>query len=410
MSSQLNYVISAILGAILEFYDFVLYGVFAGIIANTFFPAAAPATNLMTTFWILAIGYFMRPLGGILFGHWGDKYSRRKALTASLILMGITTTAIGLLPGYQTWGIAAAGILLLLRLLQGLTVGGEMPGAMVLLLERGEHSKRWPAVLSTFSLVGAMLGVLLAIAAANITTSLATPQALQSYAWRIPFLLGILLALVGGYLRLRFWQESPMVGVKFPLWTLLNNHWRQLIRACLFLSMAAVFTAFTTVFLVPYLTQYYQLPLAAAAHIELYLTLTTILFLLLGAYSVDYLRCYRSWLLYGCWGLAVVSVPLFLWMQHDIAALTMGLLIFTALASLVMGAEIVFLGSLFNKTVRYSAFGFSHGLVFSVITGTSPLMLNYAVRHFGLIAPAVIFAASAVLAALTVQVKLKPTI
>lgn len=404
MKSQLTYVISAILGAILEFYDFVLYGVFAGIIANTFFPAEAPAANLMTAFWILAIGYFMRPLGGILFGHWGDKYSRRKALTASLILMGITTTAIGLLPGYQTWGIAAAGILLLLRLLQGLTVGGEMPGAMVLLLELGENSKlsRWPAVTTTFSLVGAMLGVLLAIAAANITTSLATPQALQSYAWRIPFLLGILLALVGGYLRLRFWQETTIVGVKFPLATLLSNHWRQLIRACLFLSMAAVFTAFTTVFLVPYLTQYYHLPLVAAAHIELYTTITTIIFLLLGAYSADYLRCHRAWLLYGCWGLAVVSVPLFLWMQHSSAALTMGLLIFTALASLVMGAEIVFLGSLFNKTVRYSAFGFSHGLVFSVITGTSPLVLNYAVQHFGLVAPAVIFAASAALAALAV--------
>lgn len=396
MPLNLKYIFSAIIGAVLEFYDFMLYGIFAGVIASVFFNHANPKVALMESLAVLAVGYFTRPLGGLLFGHFGDKYSRRQALTVSLIAMGVITTVIGLLPGYNAWGITAAILLVILRLLQGLTVGGEMPGAMIYLFEAAKPQHR--ALASSMSLVGAMCGVLLAIMAASIVIHYYTAVEIQHYAWRLPFVFGILLAIVGSYLRLKLWQDNTTEPVKLPMALLFKHYWRAVILSMVFLSMAALYTGIISIYFVPFVTLYFHVSLAYATTLELYLTLLTMLSLPLGAWLVDLLQCYRAWLLVGTLLLAVVSYPLFLWMSYHSGSLLLGFSILVVLACLVMGAELVFIIGLFPKSIRYSGVGFTHGAAFSLIGGTSPLLLNYAVEHWGNAAPGLLFAITAVLA------------
>lgn len=405
---QLKFILSAIIGAILEFYDFVLYGIFAGVIAVVFFPASDRQAELMASFAVLGVGYFMRPLGGLLFGHIGDKYSRRRALLISLIIMGIVTALIGLLPSYSYWGLTATIILVILRMLQGIMAGGEMPGAILFLFENAPSKHK--AFFGILSLVGAMFGVLLAILAATIVTNYYTDAEIQSYAWRIPFLIGLLLAIIGGYLRATLWQEPRLQTVlPIPALVLFKTYLRAIILAVLFLSMAAMFTAITSIYLVPYLTIYFHYSLHNATQVELILTSVTIFSLLLGAACVDTLKSYRHWLLIGLGVLVLVSYPLFIWMQYHPDRVITSLVIFTSLTSLVLGAEIPFLAELFTKSVRYSGLGFSHGMAFSLIGGAAPLLLNYSVVHLGVAAPGLLFAITGILAFFSVLFSPKNT-
>lgn len=394
---QLKFILSATIGAVLEFYDFVLYGVFAGIIALVFFPVSDSQAKLMESLAVLGVGYFMRPLGGLLFGHIGDKYSRRRALVISLVGMGLVTMFIGLLPGYSYWGVTATIILVILRMLQGIMAGGEMPGAILFLFENAPAKHK--AFFSILSLVGAMSGVLLAILAATLVTKYYTDIEVQQYAWRIPFLIGILLAIIGSYLRLKLWENTMAeTGLPIPALVLFKSHWQEIILAMLFLSMAAMFTAMTSIYLVPYLTTYFHYSLHNATQVELMLTIVTIFSLLSGAALVDISQNYRRWLLIGIVILTVASYPLFIVMQYYSSSAVYGLLFFTSFTALVLGAEIPFLAGLFEKSVRYSGLGFAHGAAFSLIGGTAPLLINYCVVHLGVAAPGLLFAITAMLA------------
>jgi len=397
---DIKFLSTTIVGAVLEFYDFMLYGIFAAIIGATFFPLETPMLQLSLSFSILALGYFTRPLGGILFGYLGDKYSRRLALTFALILMGTVTTFLGLLPGYHAWGISATLILVVLRLLQGLTVGGEMPGAMIYLLELAPLGHR--AFLSSLSFVGAMLGIFLAIFVANLVSNHYSAAELKDYAWRLPFLFGVVLAVVGAYLRLKLWQDKILAPVNYPIYVLIRQHWFGIILALGFLSMAALYTGIVNVYLVPFATEYLHYSLASATKIEMLATLMTIIGISLGAAFVDYLQAYRRFLLWGIAVLAIVSYPLFFWIEQDPSKLALVLSSFAFIASFVMGAEVVFLGSLFPQSVRYTGVGFTHGAAFSIIVGLSPLILNYVVIHWGIAAPGALFASTAVVAWLAV--------
>lgn len=194
--------LASMIGNTLEFYDFTIYGFFVVIISPVFFPSADPLTSLISGLGIFAVGFLTRPLGAIFFGHLGDKLGRRKALTLAIVLMAIPTVAIGLLPTYQQIGIAAPILLTLCRLVQGFSAGGEYNGAGVFVIEHSPPDKR--GVLGGLLTSSGSIGVLLASGIGAIFTLPSMP----SWAWRIPFLLGVLIAGVGFYLRRKI-DESP---------------------------------------------------------------------------------------------------------------------------------------------------------------------------------------------------------
>ena len=393
MQSTAKLIISCLIGNILEFYDFILYGIFATVIAQHFFQTMDHQVKLMSVFTVLAVGYFARPLGGLFFGHFGDKYSRRKTLIVSLFIMGCVTALIGLLPSYNSIGITATVLLVLLRIVQGLTVSGESSGSMVFLLEHAP--KKWRASLSNCVSLGSMLGVLLALFVSYVLTYFYSQQAIINGVWRVPFILGAVLAIIGCYLRFRFWQDTVIHSVKLPVKELFGQQARQIIAAILFLALPAAFTGFSTIYLVPYLMSYLHFSLAQAVQINIWMILIMLVSLFVSAYLSDLLQSYKGWVVVSLVITIIIIYPIFYFIQREGHFIIVGLLLLTAIVSATMGPEIVLLVGFFKKTVRYSGVGFSHGFAFSVIVGTSPLVFNYLTLKFSLIAVAyyLIFAA-----------------
>ncbi|HDC4529746.1 TPA: MFS transporter [Enterobacter asburiae] len=198
----------AALGGALEFYDFIIFVFFAAVVGELFFPADIPDwLRQVQTFGIFAAGYLARPLGGIIMAHFGDLVGRKKMFTLSILLMAVPTLAIGLLPTYASMGILAPLLLLLMRVLQGAAIGGEVPGAWVFVAEH-VPARRIGIACGTLT-AGLTVGILLGSVVATIVNTSMTQQAVHDWGWRIPFLLGGAFGLVAMYLR-RWLQETPI--------------------------------------------------------------------------------------------------------------------------------------------------------------------------------------------------------
>lgn len=205
--SQMNKVIaSTMVGNGLEWYDYALYGTFTALISKHFFPAGNDTVALIATFGIFAIGFLMRPIGAMFFGAIGDKLGRKNALALSIMMMAFPTACIGLLPTYTSIGIWAPILLTVIRLVQGMAVGGEFGGSIVYLVEHAEpHNRNYIGSLSMLSmLIGLLSGALMATALATFMS----PEDFDSYGWRIPFILGFFIGVIGLYIRRRL-DESP---------------------------------------------------------------------------------------------------------------------------------------------------------------------------------------------------------
>ena len=201
-------VFASLIGTAVEWYDFFLYGSAAALVFGTlFFPKSEPVTATLLAFGTYALGFVARPLGGIVFGHFGDRVGRKRMLVASLLLMGLATFAIGLLPTYKSIGVAAPVLLLVCRLLQGFAVGGEWGGAVLMAAEHGddEHRGFW----SSWPQAGVALGNLLATGVLWIMAAVQPDDDFNAWGWRVPFLLSAVLVLVGLWVRLSI-EESPV--------------------------------------------------------------------------------------------------------------------------------------------------------------------------------------------------------
>ena len=207
-NSIVKVVFASLIGTAVEWYDFFLYGSAAALVFGTlFFPEADPVNATLLAFGTYAVGFAARPLGGIVFGHFGDRVGRKKMLVTALLLMGIATFAIGLLPTYASIGVAAPVLLLVCRLLQGFAVGGEWGGAVLMAAEHGRDDQRgfW----SSWPQAGVALGNLLATGVLWVLAAVQSDDAFNAWGWRIPFLLSAVLVMVGLWVRLSI-EESPV--------------------------------------------------------------------------------------------------------------------------------------------------------------------------------------------------------
>ena len=201
-------VFASLIGTAVEWYDFFLYGSAAALVFGVlFFPDADPVNATLLAFGTYAVGFVARPLGGVVFGHFGDRVGRKKMLVVSLMMMGAATFAIGLLPTYASIGVAAPILLLVCRLLQGFAVGGEWGGAVLMAAEHGDDSRRgfW----SSWPQAGVPLGNLLATGVLFVLAAFQSDADFEAWGWRIPFLLSAVLVLIGLYVRLQL-EESPV--------------------------------------------------------------------------------------------------------------------------------------------------------------------------------------------------------
>ncbi len=206
--SSIRQVASAsLIGSVVEWYDFFLYGTMAALVFNAeFFPAFDPVTGTIAAFATFAAGFVTRPLGGVIFGHLGDRVGRKPMLVVTMMIMGLATFSMGLLPTYETLGIAAPVLLVLLRMLQGIGLGGEWGGAVLLCVEHAPPRRRgW---YSSWPQLGVPIGLLLSTGSVK-ALGLLGQDALVDYAWRIPFLASIVLVGIGLFIRLRIDEPPP---------------------------------------------------------------------------------------------------------------------------------------------------------------------------------------------------------
>jgi len=224
---------AGVVGNVLEWYDFALYGYLATIFAGQFFPSEDPLTSLIGAYAVFAIGFLARPLGGVIYGHIGDRFGRRRLLTLSVVLMGVPTFLLGLLPTYASVGILAPILLVALRFIQGISTGGEFVGSIVFLVEHAPQKRR--AFFGSLANLGALIGGLLGAGVAWLMTALLPSAELYDWGWRLPFLSGIIVAGAGLWIRLGV-DESPLFREmqnkgdieEWPIRTALREHRKEI--------------------------------------------------------------------------------------------------------------------------------------------------------------------------------------
>lgn len=226
--------ISSVMGSTIEWYDFFLYGTMAAIIfPQLFFPQHDSYVATLLTFSTYAIGYIARPIGGILFGPLWDKIGRKVALVATLIIMGVTTVLIGLMPGYETLGLMAPILITILRFIQGIAIGGEWPGSVLISMEWGTEKNR--GFMAALPQIGVPLGLILGTAMTSLFIAI-SGDSFQTWGWRVPFILSLVLVIIGLFIRLNL-METPSFQKtlekkelpKLPVVTLFKQYPKQVI-------------------------------------------------------------------------------------------------------------------------------------------------------------------------------------
>jgi metabolite-proton symporter len=251
-------VLASLIGTAIEFYDFYIYGTAAAlVIGQTFFPQSAPQTQALNAFLTFGIAFLARPVGAFLFGHFGDRVGRKATLVATMVVMGLSTTLIGLLPGYSTAGALAPWLLCLLRFGQGVGLGGEWGGAALLATENAPHGQR--AWFGMFPQLGPPIGFLMANGLFLALILGLGEQSFVAWAWRVPFLLSAALVAIGLYVRVTV-AETPAFRAlvetrqraEVPLVEAIRDHWRPLIQGSLAIVVCYALFYVSTVFALGY--------------------------------------------------------------------------------------------------------------------------------------------------------------
>lgn len=375
-------IIAGAVGNVLEWYDFAAYGYFAGIFGRNFFPGTDAVASLAAAFGVFAAAFLMRPIGGVLFGHIGDRLGRRRALLLSAGLMTISTVAMGLLPTYAAIGTAAPALLVALRLLQGGSVGGEYATSVVFLVEQCKPHRR--GLIGSMAPIGASFGTILGSAIGALVASLLTTSELQVWGWRIPFLLGIALGGSAILMRRTMVKESPprvRPGSDLPLIGALRRDWREIVRGFFLCASFAVSFYLAFVYLTTYIQQVEGLPAGRALQINTVSMLVMIALTPCFAMLSD--RIGRKQVLVAATlGMVILPWPLFtLLMQRDEALILLGQCGISVLVAAYSGAIPATLVEMFKTPTRCTALSISYNAAFAVLGGTSPIVAVYLVSH-----------------------------
>lgn len=369
------------IGNILEWYDFAIYGYFATSIGRVFFPKADPVAQVLMAFGIFAIGFLMRPLGGIVIGYIGDRVSRQAALTVSIVAMAIPTFLVGIMPGYETIGIAAPILLTLCRIIQGLSVGGEYPTSLVYMIEKAPANKR--------GLVGAMgsssayIGMLLGSGVGAALGAVLSPEHLDAWGWRIPFLFGLVIGLAGYLLR----RDSPehtdhtRAVMTNPVVETFKNHRLLIVKLSGVSAFLAVSFYLIFVYIVSWLELVDKIPPGKSLEINtLSMIVLVPLTLLAGALSDRIGR--KPVLIIGALAGLIFSIPLMYGMYHQSAlVIQLSQIGFALVVGLFNGAMPALIVESAPAYIRTTVVALGYNLTMGILGGLTPLVASWLIHR-----------------------------
>lgn len=375
--SQKKVILAGTVGNAVEWFDWTIYATFAVFFAKQFFPSTDPTASLLATFAIFAVGFFMRPLGGIVLGIFSDRYGRKAALAATIMMMAGGSLMIGLSPTYEVIGIFAPIILVLARLLQGLSLGGEFASAATYLSEMAPKEKR--GFYSSFMFFSAAIGILMASSLAWLLTTILTEQQMSNYGWRIPFLLGALGGLVGMWIR-RSVPDSEMTHakekVKNPLIFLIKNHPKETLR----IVGISILTTFAFYIFIVYVPSYAIKALGAEPKVAFAAnTIALVVFMLcqpvFGWLSDKIGR--KPQLIVFAVGYLLFFYPIIKWMDSSFSSILLVEIFGLLLYALYTSIGPTLMSEQFPTEVRAVGIGAPYNLMVALLGGTTPYILTW---------------------------------
>ena len=390
MGKKRKSVIAAgIIGNIMEWYDFALYGYLAAIISQLFFPNDTQWMSLLSTYGIFAVGFIMRPIGSAIFGWLGDTLGRSKTMLISVVVMTVPTFALGLLPTFSSIGIMAPILLVVLRLTQGLSVGGEFSSSVTYLVETSPPSKR--GLSGSWSNVGSGIGMLLGSLFAATVTNLLGGDALNAWGWRIPFLFGGVLGASAVLLRRNlpksqhFQEHAKSKDNSSPIKEAFTSNRKQVIQGTLFASGYGVIYYLSMVYLPTWLSEYVGYPLADAMRVNAIATGSLVVLIPLMAWLSDrYIR--RTHFSAISAAIFILSaIPLFLWTRSgSLPSIIVTQMTFALLISIISGVAPTIFVELFPTRDRLSGYSIAFNVGMGIFGGSTPMVVTWLISKTGL--------------------------
>lgn len=379
--AQRKVLVLSALGGAIEFYDFIVFIFFAKIISQLFFPAQDQIASLMAVFAVFAVGYFARPLGGIVFGHLGDRYGRKKTFVNTVFFMAGSTFLIALLPTYQNVGLLAPILLVVLRVIQGFSLGGEIPGAIVFASETAPDNHRGLACgmiffgVNTGLLVGSLLSSLL-------LNHLVTSQILD-WGWRVPFIIGGILGIISFYLRKTLSETRLFLDLQqskshheLPLKKVLLHCPTPVLQGICVSSLQAVIVNVLYLYMPTYLSTYFSYHLPTLLNLNTVNIFTFSFVILVASYLSDHLGR-KIVMVFGIIYFIALIYPMFSLFKLQHFPLVIVVTIISGLfASCISATFAPMLTELFPTEVRYSGVAFTYNIAFAFIGGLTPLLIT----------------------------------
>lgn len=384
-------ILASMMGTAIEFFDFYAYGTAsAAYFPKVFFPQMTPLLATLLSLLTFGVAFVARPVGSFVFGHFGDRLGRKKTLVVSLLVMGVATVAIGFIPGYQSIGVGGALLLCLCRFVQGIGLGGEWSGAVLVATENAPADKR--ALYGAFPEVGAPIGFFICNGLFYVLEKMLTPAQMMSFGWRVPFWASSVLVVIGLYVRHRL-QETPLFKLaqerdnttRSPLKVVFKENWREILKGtflmgatyAMFFTLTTWSLSFATTALGFSHSEFLLLLMAAIVEFAVLIMTTSVLADKVGRKKV---------LMTASVALVVFSLvfPYFLEGQHNMV----GMLLFLGLGFVVMGTLYGPVGAvlpeLFPTKVRYSGAGITYNLAAVVGAAVAPTITTWLIAAFGL--------------------------
>jgi len=382
-------VTSGMIGNGLEWYDYALYSQVAWLLSGLFFPGDDPGAKLLAAYGVFAAGFVVRPLGAVFFGWLGDTYGRRISMVIAILMMAIPTGLIGVLPTYAEIGIAAPILLTIIRLLQGMSLGGEFSGSIAYIVEHAPpHRRGWAGAAS---LVSMMLGFLLGIFTVKLMIAFMGQVEFEAWGWRLPFIFGIAIGFVGFYIR-RHCTESPAYEqacaedaiCKTPVREAFKSHHWQMVQGFAVYTTVTMPFYITTAYFLNFTKTYLGLPAADALQFSIYNMLVLLILMPFSAWLSDHIGR-KKVMMASAFVMLLTALPIFSTFTPGAspAHIALAQVAFAVGLGFYVGPIAAFLVELFPTRVRFTGMAITYNMSAAIFGGTALLVCEWLLGQFG---------------------------